>query len=110
LPAKDEEVTLNNICLKESRILDELPCGSNAALNLFLKLFEQRLEAIEVLARLAVSDFFGGTLVGARAHVTKFPDVGCTGRPFQLCQQFIFVHRLGWRVRDNLGSGKKSLL
>src|SRR5260370_28057782 len=66
---------------------------ADTALDLLLNLNEQRLEAIEVLASLAVGDLFSCTLIGAGTYMAEFGDIGCSCCSLQFWHQLIFVHR-----------------
>ena len=82
----------------------------DAALDLLLHLLKQRLEAIEVLAFLAIGDFLGGALLGAGADMAKFGDVGRTRRALQFGKQLVLVHRLHRRGGSGRRSSQQSLM
>ena len=73
------------------RHLDERRVVADAGIEVALHLLEQRLERLEVLARLAIGDLLGGALVGARADMAQLGDVVGARRARQLGQQLVIV-------------------
>ncbi|MDT4849611.1 hypothetical protein FQZ97_837370 [compost metagenome] len=64
----------------------------NARFELALHLLKQRLEALEVLATLALGNFLSLSLLGNAANMTEVLDIRSILTVDQLSQQFIIRH------------------
>ena len=76
-----------------------------------LNLLEQRLEAVEILAFLAVGDFLGRALLGGRADMAEFGDVGRRGGVHpELGQKLVIVEFVDGAGRGSFAARQKPLM
>lgn len=91
LAAQDAEATRRDLGLAL-----ETPGLPYACAEVLLNLLEQRLEAVEVLAFLAIGDLLGRALLGSRADVPEFGDIGrLDGLNPELGQKLVIVEFVG---------------
>ncbi|MCY1372749.1 hypothetical protein D9M69_599800 [compost metagenome] len=88
LSAENEEVTCRDACISAEGA--RLP---DARLEFALRLLKQRLEAVEILASLAVCDFLCRPYLGPGANMAQFGDIGWACRAFEFGEQLFIIHR-----------------
>src|SRR5690606_3112366 len=80
---------------RDPRLTLEAPGLPQARAELLLHLLEQGLEAVEVLAFLAIGDLLGRTLLRRRSNVTEFGDFDRLCIHTELRQKVVVVDFVG---------------
>src|SRR3546814_17034677 len=99
LTAKDEKLAFGDVRLQKSGVLHKLSGNAYAGIKVDTHLLEPRLEAIEVGARLAVRDLFGGAIFGGGADMAEVGAFGIHHWPGKFCHGRGRVHAFGGNTR-----------